>query len=124
LAKIEMAKRVKNKQLQLTKWENDYFFILNNHDQPQCLICSKILSRAEMFHIKRHYNICHKIKYENYNNEEKSKLIQELKLKHAISQKHVDIDKNINLSKQSLTASYAIVLLVAREKKVSLLEMS
>lgn len=61
------------------------------------LICSKILSRVETFHVKRHYNLCHKKNYENYDNETKLRLLQELKFKHTNSlQKY--INKNMNLS--------------------------
>ena len=63
-------------------------------------ICLKILSNAKTYYTKRHYKSCHKIKYKTYDNEEKSDLLRELKLKHAnLLQKHV---KNILLSILSL----------------------
>ena len=76
-------------------------------------ICIKILSNAKTYYTKRHYKSCHKIKYKTYDNEEKSDLLRELKLKHAyLLQKHVK-----NTLSSILSASFTVALLIAREKK-------
>ena len=79
------------------KWELDYF-ISNNNNKIQCLICMKVLSVSKEYYVKRHYTSLHE---ENIYTDtpEKDKLLQKENKKRNIPQHQKKCSRKIKAKK-------------------------
>jgi hypothetical protein len=96
------------------RWEN-YYFITNNNGKLQCLVCMQVLSVPKEFNLKRHYTSLHDDKLKKYQDRARIALFEDYKKK---CKQHTDVFTRVaktNIS--SLTASYNVVLELARCKK-------
>lgn len=62
------------------KWELDYF-ISNNNNKIQCLICMQVLSVSKEYNVKRHYTSLHEEKYKKHVGEARKVMVAEYKKK-------------------------------------------
>ena len=60
------------------EWDEEFFFAENFFGQPQCLVCSRTLTRVEKFHNERHYRTCHS-QYIEIKNDERIELLLKCK---------------------------------------------
>ncbi|KAL2719445.1 hypothetical protein V1478_010907 [Vespula squamosa] len=113
-----MAKRkvrIENRQFQKS-WETDYFFI-NCGGQPQCLLCKKKLANLKKSNVSRHYNTCHKEKYDKCSTECRVEILRNLKQEYKIENETQGAEVRDLDRQQSIAASYAVALEIARAKK-------
>ncbi|XP_029425289.1 mediator of RNA polymerase II transcription subunit 25 isoform X5 [Nannospalax galili] len=60
------------------KWERDYFFV-EVKSVPTCLICKKNVSVLKEYNLKRHYQSQHSKSYNQYTEQRRDALLEELK---------------------------------------------
>lgn len=111
------------------QWELEFLVSLNENNIAQCIICEQEFKIVRKFNLSRHYTRFHEIKYVNSTKNEKLELFknykERLKTKNKIpienkieapstSSSLNNIDNN---SRQSLKASYAVALELAKSKK-------
>ncbi|XP_026827608.1 general transcription factor II-I repeat domain-containing protein 2A-like [Ooceraea biroi] len=96
-------------------WEEIFFASIYN--KTTCLLCGYQPSIVKKFVLERHFKIKHLNEYSKYVDQEKSNLIEGLKLVYqegCSSNSHID---NATPSVKALTASYAISNLLAKNSK-------
>ncbi|XP_076645616.1 general transcription factor II-I repeat domain-containing protein 2-like [Halictus rubicundus] len=111
-----MAKRKfgrENRMFQKS-WETDFFFV-DCGGQPQCLICKKKVAGMKKCNVSRHYNTCHSDIYNTCSLECRVQIVRNLKQLCDIDDTEVTAPDTIQ--QQSVAASYAVALEIARAKK-------
>ncbi|XP_076276655.1 general transcription factor II-I repeat domain-containing protein 2-like isoform X2 [Lasioglossum baleicum] len=118
-----MPKRKLDTENRLFKknWESDYFFV-NCGGKAQCLICKKKISGMKKSNISRHYNRCHNGMYNALSPEYRIEILNSLKQLRNDEGDNNDIEVDSvcatdTIQQQSVAASYAVALEIARAKK-------
>lgn len=96
------------------KWELDYF-ICNNNNKIQCMICMQVISVSKEYNVKRHYTTLHEEKYKKHVGEARKIVVAEYKKK--LTQQTSFFSKINTDNEQSLAASYEVCLQLAKAKK-------
>ena len=103
-----------NRSFQNT-WENEFLFINNKDNKPQCLVCLQVLSVHKEYNIKRHYTQHHAAKFKEYVGEARSTIVSDFKRK-VSAQKSI-FTKSTSTQKKALLASFVVSAEIAKAKK-------
>lgn len=63
----------------LDKWENEFLFISNKDNKPQCLVVLQALSVHKEYNLTRHYTQHHAAKYQEYIGQAHATIVSEAK---------------------------------------------
>ncbi|XP_076298590.1 general transcription factor II-I repeat domain-containing protein 2B-like [Lasioglossum baleicum] len=109
--KFAEPKEFEEKFVAATKsWEKE-FFVVDWNGQPRCLICNKNLSMKRS-NLSRHYDTHHAEFYKTFPASYRAELLKEMKERRGYVEKEIRTHQQ-----QSVAASFAIALEIARSKK-------
>lgn len=95
------------------EWETSFSFKRFDESKAQCLVCHKILMNPKKFNVQRHYEGLHANNYASCDKNERVRIASELRSKLP----DLSMLESSSKEQKSLTASYAIALLIAKNKK-------
>ena len=96
------------------KWLENYFMMENN-GKPLCLVCMQVIDVMKKYNVKRHYEMQHKMHYEEYYGKTRIDIADRLKREYQ-KQKKV-LSSFIKPQTTNTVASYEIALMLFKKSK-------